>query len=578
MKKFLSLIMVFAIFLCTLPFATITTSAMTSEYYTYTVSNGEATITDCNTSISGDVTIPSTLGGYPVTSIGNSAFENCSLMTSLTIPNSVTRIDYDAFFLCSSLTKVNITDLAAWCNIHFYSWEGSYYSNPLYYAKKLYINGTLATNITIPNSVTSISDAAFYYCNSLKSVTIPDNVTSIGWKTFYNCSSLAYVTLSDNITYIGYHAFSGTEYSQNSSNWEYDVLYIGNHLIEAKKSLSGEYVIKENTKTITDWAFSYCSSMTSVLIPNSVTIIGYSAFSDCSSLEKVYYTGSIKQWEDINIYDDNYILLSAEIIFNYKETPDLPYDNVTDYLFYEISNNEAVITGCDSRISGDVIIPSMLGGYTVASISNTAFYNCSSMTSVLIPNSVTTIGDSAFYNCSSLTKVSIGKGVTSIGDSAFYGCFSIDNVFFLGSAVKLAIILQPNNTCLSNAKAIYYHNYHQYNEWTVAIEPTCIDMGGKYHTCITCGEAENELILPTGEHIYENGKCIYCGIIAENEQNFKSDLNGDGEINSADVVIMKRAVLGTNELIAEDVMAYDINEDGITNILDLIALKKIIAK
>ncbi|MBO7207128.1 MAG: leucine-rich repeat domain-containing protein, partial [Kiritimatiellae bacterium] len=128
----------------------------------YTVSNGKATVTDVPETVSGSVTVPSTLGGYPVMSIGDYAFHNYRSLTSVTIPDSVTSIGEDAFWYCRSLTSV-----------------------------------------TIPDSVTSIGDYAFWDCSSLTSVTIPDSVTSIGDYAFWDCSSLTSVTIPDSVTSIG---------------------------------------------------------------------------------------------------------------------------------------------------------------------------------------------------------------------------------------------------------------------------------------------------------------------------------------------------------------------------------------
>ena len=156
-----------------------TASAATDGYYTYEVSNGEAAIIGCDTAISGDIVIPDTLGGYPVTSIENWAFYDCSSLTSVTIPDSVTSIEAYVFHDCSSLTSV-----------------------------------------TIPDSVTSVEGYAFYCCSSLTSVTIPDGVTSIEDGAFWNCSSLASVTIPDGVTSIGKNAFYDTGFYNNSNNWE----------------------------------------------------------------------------------------------------------------------------------------------------------------------------------------------------------------------------------------------------------------------------------------------------------------------------------------------------------------------
>ena len=140
-----------------------------------------------------------------VTKIGQYAFENCLSLTSITIPKSITRIGYNAFMSCSNLQFVKIKSIESWCKISF----SSQTSNPVFYAKQLYLNEEKVTDLIIPSSITTIKTYAFVRCNSLKSITTPDSVTSIGSNAFYDCSSLTSVTFGSGITSIGGYVFSG---------------------------------------------------------------------------------------------------------------------------------------------------------------------------------------------------------------------------------------------------------------------------------------------------------------------------------------------------------------------------------
>ena len=228
---------------------------------------------------------------------------------------------------------------------------------------------------------------------SIKKVVIENGVTNIGGWVFYGCTSLTSVTIPDSVTSIGYRAFENTAYYNNESNWDNGILYIGNNLIKAKENVSGSVEIKQGTKVIADEAFSYCSSLTSVTVPDSVTSIGSYAFSYCSSLTSVTIGNGVTRI-GYSTFKDCTSLTSITI-------PD-GVTKINDYTF----------SGCTSLAS--VTIPD-----SVASIGYYAFGNCSSLTSVTIPDSVASIGVSAFYGCTSLTSITIGNGVTSIGEEAF---------------------------------------------------------------------------------------------------------------------------------------------------------------
>ena len=405
--------------------------------------------------------------GNGVTIIGSDAFNSCDSLTSVTIGNSVTIIGSDAFEDCSSLTNVHITDIAKWCEISF----SNNYSNPLCYAEKLYLNGTLVTELTIPNGVTSIGDYAFYDCASLTNVTISDSVTSIGYEAFRNCSNLKNVTIGNSVTSIGGFAFytcdklvevineSSLDIDKTTSNG-----YVGYYALEIHNGESKivnvddflfitsggvnymlDYVGSETNLTlprnykgesyeIYQYAFYGRDDIVSITIPDSVISIGSSAFSGCDSLTSVTIPNSVKSI-DISAFSGCDSLTSVTIGNGVKTIGSYAFQNCTSLTSVTIPNSVTSIGNyafysCTSLAS--ITIPN-----SVTSIGDSAFRYCSSLTSVTIPNSVTSIGDSAFEDCSSLTSVTIGNGVTSIGDSAFASCTSLASVTIPNSVTSI---------------------------------------------------------------------------------------------------------------------------------------------
>ena len=219
--------------------------------------------------------------GNGITKIGEYVFYKCSSLTSVTIGDSVTSIGYRAFGDCSSLTGVYISDIAAWCNISFELGE-----NPLLYARNLYLNNKLVTNLSIPDSVTTIRKYAFINCTSLKSVTIPNSVTTIGAAAFEDCWNLTSVNIGNGVTTIGAAAFECCP-KLKSVTIPNSVTTILAGTFQGCSNLTN-VTIPNSVTSIGDSAFKDCSSLNSVTIPESVTLIENDAFRNCTSLEKVY--------------------------------------------------------------------------------------------------------------------------------------------------------------------------------------------------------------------------------------------------------------------------------------------------
>jgi len=265
------------------------------------------------------VTIPTS-----VTTIGNNAFQDCTSLTSIAIPNSITTIGGSAFSGCNRLTSVHISDIEAWCKIEFVFINsiGSYTSNPLSLAGHLFLNGEEVRDLMIPNSVTNISNYAFYNCIGLTSVTIGKSVTSIGVKSFMNCSGITSVTIPNsmtnieegafsgcidltsitipqNVTSIGREAFYGcsnlTSIKVEAGNAKYDSRDNCNAIIETKNNrlIMGcqNTIIPSSVTSIGNKAF-YCSGLTSITIPSGVISIGDAAFI-CSDLISVTIPNSV---------------------------------------------------------------------------------------------------------------------------------------------------------------------------------------------------------------------------------------------------------------------------------------------
>ncbi|MDD6751332.1 MAG: leucine-rich repeat domain-containing protein [Bacteroidales bacterium] len=310
-----------------------------------------------------------------VKTVPSEYFYNCSSLTSINIPESVTSIGEYTFQNCSSLTNINIPESVT--SIGEYTFQ----------------NCSGLTSINIPKSVTIVGTGAFRGCSSLKSIIIPESVTSIGEYTFYYCSSLTSISIPKSVTTIGNYAFYGCS-SLTSINIPESVTTIGSSTFARCSNLTN-ISIPESVTKIDRYAFSNCSSLTSISIPESVTTIYNYAFQNCSGLTSI----NIPERVTI-IYDNTFEGCSSltSIIIPNKVT------TIGGSVFYKCSSLKSIS------------IPK-----SVTSIGSSAFRDCSSLTSISIPESVTKIGNYAFRDCSSLTSTYIkATSLSTYGSNAFY--------------------------------------------------------------------------------------------------------------------------------------------------------------
>ena len=454
-----------------------------------------------------------------VTKIGSSAFENCSNLTSITIPNTVVTIQYDAFYNCSNLVSITIPEsvfnlgnsvfygCSKLTEINVASGNSNYLSEDgvLFNKAKTklicYPASKASSAYTVPESVTTIDESAFYGCGNLKSVVIPNDVTSLGDGVFQNCASLESVTLPNSITYIPSAIFGGCT-NLTSIELPNTVTFIGNSAFSGSGLTTLE--IPNSVTEISSYAFQDCKSLTSVIIPISVSDIGMNAFKGCSNAtlnceigEKPdgwsdwwnysnctvvwgYGSGSNTWTVNLSANNSSYGNVSGGGTYANGSTITITATPASGYKFvkwsnslttaiatitvtsdtslvaefaeievsslqYEItsSNTVQVVHSEDYKNLTGIVIPETIEidgkTYTVTSIGGSAFSGCASLKTIAIPNTVTTISGSAFQNCRSLNSITLPQHLTEIGQLAFGNCVNLSSIIIPISVTKIGI-------------------------------------------------------------------------------------------------------------------------------------------
>ena len=461
-------------------------------YYNLNPRAKSAKVTTNPNKYNGEVVIPDKVTyeekEYSVKSIEAQAFQNCTELTSITIPNTVVGLEKQSFSGCSNLAFVSIPNSIE--DLDYSTFENC--SN----IKKVEINsnavlsknrdwgtsimyhvfGEQVEEYVLGESVKTIGESAFARCSGLKTITLPKSLKSIGANALTYCGNLASIHIKDLASWCNVKM-------TNVISWNSLQLYLNDEEVN-------DLVIPDGVTTIGDYVFARYSNLTSVTIPSSVTEIGMSAFAGCYNVKSVYVTNLEVLWSaDTSVGNGYKLYLNGEEVkelvvpegvkkvgnnafancFSLTSvTIPSTVTNIGAYAFIGCSelqsikvaagnavydsresSNAIIVTAADSLIVGckNSVIPN-----GVKKIGYDAFYGCTGLTSVTIPSSVTGIGEFAF-SCPNLTTIVIGDGLKNIESFAFSGCYNVTNVYCYAKEVPSAPILYGNLVFAFSASA-----------------------------------------------------------------------------------------------------------------------------
>ncbi|MBO7218836.1 MAG: leucine-rich repeat domain-containing protein, partial [Clostridia bacterium] len=413
--------------------------------------------------------------------IGVTSFQDCFALSTINIPSTVTSIGHFAF-MCTGLTRVDITSIAKWCDISFETKD----ANPLSEGVQLYLNGVVVENLVIPKEVTLVNDYAFYHATQLKTVSFETNsrCENIDKSAFEYCTNITSISLPASLVSIGAGAFTATtnlvrvditdlnawlainfaDIDSNPTNHNAK-LYLNGELVEdisltegvtsiGSYALTGldveTLVVPSTVTTIGSNAFYSCTSLTEVVIPNSVTSIGAGALAGCTAIESLSIpftgSGSSENTDLGHLFGgvDNAAVpasLKTVTITGDGSIPEAAFANCGNIETIILSDGTVIANSISSSIKARAIRTNSTG---ITSIGSMAFYNCYGLKEIVIPNSVQSIGFGAFDGCDALTSISLpfvgdGEDNTHFG-YIFGGASYSDNSTVVPTTLKTVSI------------------------------------------------------------------------------------------------------------------------------------------
>ncbi len=404
--KFLSLLVLVVSMLAVCFFSADAAETFTENGYSYQITGTDSvSIVGIDSSITGDVVIPATLGGYRVARF-YSVFKGNKSITSVVIPEGVISITTDAFYDCTNLKYVYVpSTVTGISNRAFYltdSLEAVYVDsdnqayasdeNGVLFDKKMttlikYPENCPLTEYSIPDSVETVGETGFYRSKKLVSVTLSENLTVLDSSSFASCKALTTVICNEKLSVIGNSAFAASsklasiDLPDTLTEIQKSAFYACSNLVKID--------VPEGVVTIGDGAFSYCTKLTDITISSTVESIGVDVFESANALRKINVSAENKYYSD-----------DSGILFDKSRTVLIlcpPKNDVVEYVVPE----------------------------SVLTIEKAAFYNNSNLKTIVLSEGIKNIGSSAFENATALASVTIPASVEEIGDGAFVSCSSM---------------------------------------------------------------------------------------------------------------------------------------------------------
>ena len=453
--------------------------------------------------ISGSYMIPD-----GVTSIVDSAFEDCNSLVTVYIPDTLTSMNASAFYSCDSLNGIYADE-----NNPVYSSDEQGVLFDKEKAKLILAPGAI-TDYVIPDGVTSIGKSAFYGCYNLTTIDFPDSLISIGDDAFHACSSLTAIDLPDSVTSIGESAFEFCT-SLASVKLPNGPVSIGDYAFGYCDGLTSidipdgitsispgtffycRYLtsvsIPDGVTSIGEEAFEFCGSLTTVNIPDSVTSIGYLAFTSCNSLTSISIPDSVTS------IGSNAFGHCNNLTGIYVDENNPNYSNDDHGVFF--NKEKTVLIQAPCAITGSYTIPD-----SVTSIDSDAFEACKKLTGIDIPDSVTSIGHYAFSSCKGLTHIIFQGDAPQFGINVFYSA-TATAYYPIGNTTWTEDILQDYGGEITWVAFDPLH-IHEYTATVTA--PTCTEDGFTTFTC-SCGDSYVGDYIGALGHDYANSICPRCG-------------------------------------------------------------------